>query len=126
MTHLATGIDLIEIGRIESALQQHGERFLQRIYTPVELAEWNAGFNRSAASLAARFTAKEAAAKALGTGIGLVSWQDIEILHTSLGQPILHLHGAAASLATQLGLTSWSLSLSHTHTYAIAMVVAIS
>jgi holo-[acyl-carrier protein] synthase len=118
---LATGVDLIEIERIQESMARHGERFLKRIYTPKELAQ--VGQNR--ASLAARFAAKEAVAKALGTGIGLVRWQEIEVLHGPQREPELHLHGAAQERASMLGLDSWSLSLSHTATHAIAMVVAL-
>jgi holo-[acyl-carrier protein] synthase len=121
MTCLRTGIDLIEIERIESAIQRHGEHFLQRVFTPAELAE--AGGNP--ASLAARFAAKEAAAKALGTGIGAVGWLEIEILRTCDQPPTLHLSGAAARRAAELGLTEWAVSLSHARAYAIASVIAI-
>ena len=120
MTVLRTGIDLIEIERIEQAIQRHGERFLQRVFTPAELAEAGG----SPASLAARFAAKEATAKALGTGIGAVSWLDIEVLRDHDQPPGLHLHGAAARRASELGLTEWAVSLSHTQTYALASVVA--
>ena len=88
---LATGVDLIEIERIRDTIARHGERFLQRIYTPQELAQ----VGKNTASLAARFAAKEAVAKALGTGIGLVRWQEIEILHGPQREPELRLHGAA-------------------------------
>ena len=119
---LATGVDLIEIERVENALLRHGERFLRRIYTPAELAECGG----SPASLAARFAAKEAAAKALGVGIGTVSWQEIEVLRSPAGQPELHLHGAACRLADELGLETWSVSLSHTRQHALALVAAVS
>jgi holo-[acyl-carrier protein] synthase len=121
MTVLRTGIDLIEIERLERAIQRHGERFLKRIFTPTELAEAGG----SMASLAARFAAKEATAKALGTGIGVVSWLEIEVLRPCDQPPILHLSGAAAQRATELGLSEWTISLSHAHTLAIASVVAI-
>ncbi len=121
MIRLATGVDLVEIERIENMVQRFGARFLQRIYTPQELDE--AG--NSLASLAARFAAKEAVAKALGCGIGRITWQEIEILRTPSRQPALKLHGAAKELAGILGLQTWSLSLSHTQTHALAMVVAI-
>ena len=78
------------------------------------------------ASLAARFAAKEAVAKAFGTGIGRVSWHDIEICRGPAGEPLLHLHGAAKRLATEQNLDTWSLSLSHTQIYALAFVVALS
>ncbi|GAB4496058.1 MAG: holo-ACP synthase [Anaerolineales bacterium] len=119
--NLRTGIDLLEIERLQAVLQRHGERFLARIYTPLE-REQCAG---NLPSLAARFTAKEAAAKALGCGIGDVGWQEIEVLRDEHGAPLLHLHGAAQQRATELGLTLWSVSLSHTQQHAIAMVTAI-
>jgi holo-[acyl-carrier protein] synthase len=117
---LATGVDLIEVERIAEAIRRHGEQFLQRIYSPAELAE-AAG---SPASLAARFAAKEAAAKALGVGIGQVTWREIEVLRLPSGQPELRLHGEAHRLANELGLNAWSISLSHTRQHAVALVVA--
>jgi len=117
---LKTGVDLIEIDRLERVIQRYGERFLQRVFTAQEFAE--AG--KSTASLAARFAAKEAVSKALGTGIGAVMWREIEILRGPAREPVLHLHGSAAQLADDLGLHTWSVSLSHTENYAIALVVA--
>ena len=122
MPALATGIDLIEIERLQETIRRYGERFLLRVFTPGELSEV-AG---NSSSLAARFAAKEAVAKALGTGIGPVSWREIEILRGPARQPMLHLHGAARRLAEEQGLTHWSLSLSHTHSVAVASVVALS
>jgi holo-[acyl-carrier protein] synthase len=115
-----SGVDLIEIERVRDAIDRFGSRFLQRIFTEAELGE----VGSSPASLAARFAAKEAVAKALGTGIGAVSWQEIEILRSNGNQPGLSLHGAAASLATEQGLKSWSVSLSHSQSHAIAVVIA--
>lgn len=120
MSNLTSGIDLFEIERMQQAIQRYGERFLRRVFTPHELAE----VGDNPASLAARFAAKEAVAKALGCGIGVVSWQEIEIQRGERRQPVLHLHGAAANLAAELGLDAWSVSLSHTQTHAVAMVVA--
>ncbi len=120
MIKLTTGVDLVEINRLESVVQRYGQHFLERIYTPQELADAGA----SLASLAARFAAKEAVAKALGCGIGRVAWKEIEVLRGPERQPILSLHGEAARLAEALGLAEWSLSLSHTRTHAIAFVVA--
>jgi holo-[acyl-carrier protein] synthase len=117
---LATGIDLVEIERMQQTLARHGERFLRRVYTPAELAD--CGTNT--ASLAARWAAKEAAAKALGTGIGAAGWQEIEVCRGPQRQPVLRLHGAAARLAEAQGLHTWSVSLSHTQHYAVAVVVA--
>jgi holo-[acyl-carrier protein] synthase len=117
--NLHSGVDLIEIERVQEAIRRHGDRFLNRIFTPLELAE----VLDNSASLAVRFAAKEAVAKALGTGIGVVCWQDIEIRRGPERQPELHLHGAAAQMAQDLGLVHWSISLSHTQNIAIAMAV---
>ena len=117
---LAAGVDIVEISRIETMLERHGERFLQRVYTEGELA-YAAG---RLSTLAARWAAKEATAKALGTGIGQVSFQDIEVVCDGQGKPGLVLHGNAARLATHLHLDEFALSLSHTADYAVAFVVA--
>jgi holo-[acyl-carrier protein] synthase len=119
---LRTGIDIIEIDRVRQLLERYGARFLERIFTTQEIAD--AGDN--AASLAGRFAAKEAVAKALGTGIGPVTWQEIEILRGPNREPVLCLHGAAAQLANELGLGEWSLSISHSQTDAVGMAVATS
>jgi holo-[acyl-carrier protein] synthase len=118
---LSTGVDLVEIERFQGAVERHGERFLGRVFTKRELGE----VGHNLASLAARFAAKEAVAKALGTGIGPVAWKEIEVLRGDARQPLLELHGQAARLAETLCLHTWSLSLSHTHDYAMALVVAI-
>jgi len=118
---LKTGIDIIEIPRIQAALDHYGERFLKRVFTPAEIAECHS----RAEALAARFAAKEAATKALGTGIGLVSWREIETLHKRSGEPYLILHGQAVQIAEFLGLKTWAISLSHSNENAVAVVVAI-
>lgn len=118
---LSTGIDLIEIQRVADVTERQGERFLQRVYTPRELADCG-GRNES---LAARWAAKEATAKALGCGIGDVGFQEIEVRREESGAPSLHLYGAAARMAAAQDLTTWSISLSHSQSHAIAMVVAI-
>jgi holo-[acyl-carrier protein] synthase len=117
---LSTGIDMIEIERVAETIERQGERFLMRIYTPRERADCG----ERVESLAARWAAKEATAKALGCGIGDVRWQDIEVQRDERSAPSLHLYGAAATLAKQQGLTTWSISLSHSRSHAIAMVVA--
>ena len=119
---LATGIDLIEVKRVRDAIAQHGERFLQRVYTRAELEEAGGQVE----SLAVRFAAKEAVVKALGCGIGIIGWQDVEIRRSESNQPLLILHGAATSQAQALNLDEWSISLSHTTRHATAIVVAIS
>jgi len=118
---LSTGVDLIDIARIQDVLQRHGERFLDRIYTRAEQQECNG----RVPSLAARFAAKEAAAKVLGCGIGDVSWLDIEVIGDENHAPHLYLHGEGQKLAKKLGLSNWSVSLSHTKTQAIALVIAM-
>ncbi len=117
---LKTGVDIIEIQRVQSALDRFGERFLKRIFTDLELLECR---NRADA-LAVRFAAKEAASKALGTGIGPISWRDIETLHKWSGEPYLVLHGAAEAIANRAGLSEWAVSLSHSRENAVAVVVA--
>lgn len=121
MMKLASGVDLVELERFQAAVDRYQERFLKRLFTEQELAEAGA----SMASLAARFAAKEAVSKALGTGIGPVGWLEIEVLRGAAGQPVLCLHGAAARVSGELGLESWSISLSHTRQYAVAMAVAV-
>jgi holo-[acyl-carrier protein] synthase len=121
MPHLRTGVDLIEVPRLARAIERHGGRFLRRVYTQRELA----AAGKRIPSLAARFAAKEAVAKALCTGIGDVAWKEIEVLHGPAKEPELHLHGKAKELADNLGLHTWSISLSHTQEHAIAMVVAL-
>ncbi len=118
---LATGVDLIEIARIEEVIARHGARYLERIYTPAELEQ----FGKNSVSLAGRFAAKEAVAKALATGIGEVTWQEIEVLGDEQHAPILQLHGMAQKIAQQLGLTTWSVSISHSVSHAVAVVVAV-
>jgi holo-[acyl-carrier protein] synthase len=121
MPYLRTGVDLIDIQRFTAAYEKYSQRFLRRIFTPTELDE----NGQKLASLAARFAAKEAVAKALGTGIGRVSWHEIEICRGKAGEPILHLYGAADKIAKENHLDTWSLSLSHTPEQAIAFVVAL-
>jgi holo-[acyl-carrier protein] synthase len=118
---LATGVDLIEIARIEEVLARHGKHYLERIYTPAELEYCG----KRTESLAGRFAAKEAVAKALGCGIGDVNWIDIEILGDEQNAPTLTLRGMAEKKAKELGLTTWSLSISHSQSHSVAFVVAV-
>ncbi len=121
MLILRSGVDLVEIQRLADLKPAVRARFLQRVYTSLERDQ----IGDSDASLAGRFAAKEAVAKALGCGIGPVSWQEIEILRGPQGQPELCLHGKAQSLAAELGLSTWSLSISHSQTHAVALAVAL-
>ena len=117
------GTDLAEIGRVARSIERFGERFLERIYTPAEIAYCQSK-KSFAESFAARFAAKEAGAKALGTGISRgVSWKDFEVTRERSGKPGLVLHGRAAELGAGLGVARVSLSLTHTREMAMAVVV---
>jgi len=119
--NLRTGVDLIEISRVSEVIARHGKHYLERIYTSAEAAQCG----RNVESLAGRFAAKEAVAKALGTGIGKVSWKEIEVLGDEQNAPLLTLHGAAEQKSKELGLTQWSVSISHSMSHAVAFVVAL-
>ncbi|MCH8162242.1 MAG: holo-ACP synthase [Chloroflexi bacterium] len=118
----AVGIDTIEIPRVRRVLERHGERFLKRVYTPTEVA-----FCRGrVAELAARFAAKEAVMKALGTGIRGVPWKDIEVERRRGSAPTVKLHRKALARAQLLGIEQLALSLSHSDEFAVAFVVGES
>ena len=116
---LATGIDIIEISRVRRVLEQYGRRFLERIFTPDEIAYCR----ERAPNLAARFAAKEATMKALGTGVRGVGWKDIEVVRHPSGAPSIKLHGRAKQRAERLGVQEIAVSLSHSREYAVASVV---
>ena len=128
--NISSGIDLIEINRIEKVLERHGVHFLKKIFSITELERLEKFKDRRvkprliAAEVAARFAAKEACSKALGTGIGPVSWKEMEVLNEPSGKPFLRLSGKAAQIAGFLGYTSWSVSLTHSNEMAGAVVVA--
>lgn len=119
------GIDIVEVARIAQMAAQHSDRFLERCFTPAERAycEPNRRVNEH---LAARFAAKEAVLKALGTGLddGL-AWTEIEITRDPRGRPGIRLSGRADTLAREMGVDSWLISLSHTEHYAAASVIAL-
>jgi holo-[acyl-carrier protein] synthase len=120
---LGTGIDRIEIGRVRAAWQRHGERFRRRVYTQ---AEWDYCLSRPdpAASLAARFSAKEATMKALGLGWGSgIRYADIEVTRGRAGKPGLKLHNNAERYAQSRGATHMHVSLTHDRTHAMAIVL---
>lgn len=115
----AVGIDVIEIARVRRVLEKHPERFLARVYTPEEVA-----FCRGRVpELAARFAAKEAVMKALGTGARGLAWREIEILPNRRGKPLVYLHGLARQRGETIGLRGIDISLTHSHELAIAAVV---
>jgi holo-[acyl-carrier protein] synthase len=119
---VGTGIDLIEVPRIARSIERYGDRFLQRVFTPAEIEYCRAKAN-SAESFAARFAAKEAGAKALGTGIQHgVSWRELEVRRPPGQRPTLHFSGRARAIAGQLGVAHVSLSLTHTAALAMATV----
>lgn len=119
---VGSGIDLVEIPRIQQSVDRYGKRFLDRIFTDAEQAYCLRKRN-AAESFAARFAAKEAAAKALGTGISHgVSWLEIEVVRAPSGRPDLRFHGRAAAFAARLGARNAALSLTHTATLAMASV----
>jgi holo-[acyl-carrier protein] synthase len=121
MLALCTGIDLLEINRLDELDPAVRQRFLERVFTPAE-QELSQG---SSTFLAGRFAAKEAVAKALGCGIGAVGWKEIEILRGKMGEPLLRLSGKADQMGKDLGLLQWSLSISHTRAYAVAVAIAL-
>src|SRR5262245_42350503 len=118
---VAVGVDIIEIARIKRALDEFGERFLRRVFTERERER----YRTRVSELAARFAAKEATSKALGTGIVGIHWREMEVLPNRRGKPVLILHGQAAERAERLGLSDFSVSLTHSRTDAMAFVVAI-
>ncbi len=119
------GIDLVEIARIRAMLDEHGQRFLDRCFTPAEQA-YKADSRRRVEHLAARFAAKEAVLKALGTGLtGGIAWTDIEVISAASGAPQIVLHGSAKAAAANFSITSWVVSLTHTDSLAMASVIAM-
>ena len=120
---VGTGIDMAETERIERALEKHGERFSRKVFTPAEI-EYCERFKNKAERYAARFAAKEAAFKALGTGWAKgVRWLDVEVIHEPSGKPELVLTGRALEVAGQLGVTRAVMSISHANRYVVAQVI---
>jgi holo-[acyl-carrier protein] synthase len=120
---VGTGVDIVETQRIEEALGRHGARFTKRLFTPAEIA-YCQGFKKSAERYAARFAAKEAAFKALGTGWREgVRWLDVEVTRLASGKPELRLTGHALELATAMRVARALVTLSHSDRYAVAQVI---
>jgi holo-[acyl-carrier protein] synthase len=119
MRFSAVGVDIIEIERVRRVLKRHPERFLERVFTPEEVAYCRGRISE----LAARFAAKEAVMKALGTGARGVAWREIEILPDNRGKPLIYLYGGAERRAREIGLDGLDVSLSHSRDSAVAMVV---
>ena len=120
---LGTGIDICEVSRIGASISRFGNRFLERVFTAGEIRYCQSKKN-SVERFAARFAAKEAAMKSLGTGAARgVTWTSIEVAHAPGGRPTLHLHRQAAEIAARLGVQRISLSITHSESSAIAMVI---
>ena len=119
---LITGVDIIEIKRVEKVALSYGDRFLKRIYTDDEIKYCRG----RAPQLASRFAAKEAVMKALGTGIRGVGWRDVEVTRKRGMAPDIKLHGRAQKRASQIGLKGLAISLSHSKEFAVASVIGES
>jgi holo-[acyl-carrier protein] synthase len=124
---LRVGIDLVQAATVAAAVAEHGERYLERVYTAAEVADCTPratpGAGPDPLRLAARFAAKEAAMKVLEPGDAAVPWPSIEVVRTPGGAPTLRLHGPAADMAAEAGLTAFALSFTHEDAYAAAVVV---
>lgn len=117
------GVDIVETQRIEGAIERHGHRFTKRLFTPAEI-EYCEGFKNKSERYAARFAAKEAAFKALGTGWREgVRWLDVEVTHLASGKPELRLTGRAGELASGLRVARSFITISHSDRYAVAEVI---
>ena len=126
MEIIAHGIDLVDCPRIETMLQRHDKRFLDRVFTPEEQAYAEANKNRTE-KLAGRFAAKEAILKLMGTGWrGKIAWTDIEVINNNLGQPIVTLSGEVKKIAESLNIKQVSVSITHTANFVIASAVALA
>jgi holo-[acyl-carrier protein] synthase len=120
---VGTGVDLAEVPRIRASIERYGEKFIRRIYTPAEIAYVERKANKYE-RYAARFAAKEAGMKAIGTGWRHgVTWQDFEVANLRSGKPTLLLHGVAAGFAEKLGVKRISLSITHTAGLGMAHVI---
>jgi holo-[acyl-carrier protein] synthase len=126
MEIVAHGIDLVDCPRIEGMVKQHGERFVERVFTAAEQAYADANKDRIE-KLAGRFAAKEAILKLVGTGWrGKIAWTDIEIVNSKTGQPEVNLYGEVKKLAENLRIRHISVSITHTANFAIASAVALA
>ena len=126
MRIVGIGTDLIEVARIAASIERHSDRFLRRICTDAEIA-YCSKMKMPAPFYAARFAAKEAVSKALGTGIGSAcGWRDIEVFRKPSGEPYIILRDAGAETANQLGITRVMITLTHTENYAAANAIAIA
>lgn len=120
---IGTGVDLCEVHRIREAIERHGRRIIERLYTEREIAYAESKANKFE-RYAARFAAKEAGMKALGTGWrGGIAWRDFEVTNLKSGRPTLAFHGKAAERAEKMGVRNIALSMTHTSVQAMAQVI---
>jgi holo-[acyl-carrier protein] synthase len=119
--NIAVGIDIIEVDRVRKVYEHHGERFLKRVFTEMEVRQCRGKATR----LAGRFAAKEAISKALGTGIHGVAWREMEIVQLRSGRPTVTLHGNAKRRAQLLGISAFDVSIADLNAFSIAVAVAI-
>ena len=119
--NVAVGVDIIEVDRVRKVYEHHGERFLQRVFTEMEIRQCRGKVTR----LAGRFAVKEAISKALGTGLHGVAWREMEVVQLRSGRPTVRLHGNAKKRAELLGLTAFDVSIADLQAFSIAIAVAI-
>jgi len=125
MQVIGHGIDLADTHRVAALIDRHGDHFLARVFSEAERQYCEANVKRRMEHYAARFAAKEAALKAIGTGwTNGIAWTDVEVIRQPSGQPELRVHGKVAQIATELGVRAWTISISHTETTAMASVIA--
>ncbi len=119
--NIAVGIDIIEVDRVRKVFAHHGERFLKRVFTEIEIQQCRGRVEK----LAGRFAAKEAISKALGTGLHGVGWREMEVIHLRSGRPSVRLHGNAKRRAEALGLSAFDVSMADLAQLSIAIAVAV-
>jgi holo-[acyl-carrier protein] synthase len=119
--NVAVGIDIIEVDRVRKVFEHHGERFLERVFTEMEIRQCRGKAER----LAGRFAAKEAISKALGTGLHGVGWREMEIVQLRSGRPTVTLHGRAKKRAELLGLSAFDVSMADLSAFSIAVAIAV-
>jgi holo-[acyl-carrier protein] synthase len=119
--NVAVGVDIIEVDRVRKVYERHGERFLKRVFTELEVRQCRGKVTR----LAGRFAAKEAISKALGTGLHGVAWREMEVVQLRSGRPTVRLYGNAKKRAELLGLTAFDVSIADLQTFSIALAVAL-
>ncbi len=124
MAIVGHGIDIVETARLRRSIEEHGEHFLERVFTPAERAYCEAGKKRRFEHYAGRFAAKEAVLKVLGTGWrGGIAWTDVEVVKRESGQPQIKLTGECERIARELGITRWHISISNIETHATASAI---